>query len=385
MRVAVVCPTVGQTRRGYERFITDLVRLLDDEIEMTVFKGGGAHGPNEKALRHLSRTGLLSRTFPNRLRRARHNLEFVTFALALLPHLAGGRFDLVHFIDPPLGRLLHVSRRIARERFGLLFTNAFTSDESHCFECSQWADHVHCLTPAVLEQAVATGIPSNRLTMLPVGTYPRRFATPLTRDELRRRYDVSRNTFVVLSVTSLNRYHKRVDYLIEEAARLDGDMLLWIDGSLEPDGDRSLLGLASSKLASRCRITHVPSDRVGELFALADVMVSTSLHESFGMSVVEAMCSGLPVVTHDSPHFRWLVSGAGHRIDMQPPGSLTAALRHFMDDPADLRRPVDPEGTARRFAWAALKAGYVEMYRHAAASATTATGRNGDCGRTTLL
>jgi len=366
MKVALVCPTVGQTRRGYERFITDLSGLLGGQIDITVFKGGGVCGPHEKVLRHLSRTGVMSRLFADRFRWPRYHLEFATFALALFPHLLRGGFDLVHFIDPPLGRLLHASRRMARGRFGLLFTNAAPLSSDGW----RWGDHIHCLTPGALAEALKAGVSPKRLTMLPVGIDPQRFVTPWGRDELRRRYDVPADTFVILSVTSLNRHHKRVDYLIEEVAGLDGDFLLWIDGSLHPDGDPSLLDLASSRLGSRCRLTHVPSGRVGELYHLADVMVSTSLRESFGMSVVEAMCSGLPVLTHDSPHFRWLLGGAGHRVDMRPAGSLRARLAQLMRHPGDLRRVVDPESVARRFRWAGLKTAYLDMYRRAAAHAT---------------
>ena len=177
-------------------------------------------------------------------------------------------------------------------------------------------------------------------------------------------------------MTSLNRQHKRVDYLIEEVARLDGDPLLWLDGSLQPDGDATLLELASQRLGNRYRLTHAPSDRLGELFRLADVMVSTSLHESYGMSVVESMCAGLPVLTHDSEHFRWLVGDAGHRVDMQTSGNLSARLAYLMRHPSELCGPVDAEAACRRFRWAGLKTAYLDMYRKVIGAGPEHPGRN---------
>ena len=362
MKVALLCPTVGQTRRGYERFITDLFDLLKADVDITLFKGAGASGPAEKVVPHIKRTGLLSRPFPHRFRYARSHLEFASFAIAMFPHLQRGGFDLVHFIDPLMGRWLRSSRRLASRRFGLLFTNGFTNGAPVPDHCSRWADHIHCVTPSALQETEEAGIPRERLTMLPPGVAPQRFVTPLDRDELRRRFDVPSDAFVILAITSLNRQHKRVDYLIEEVSRLEGNFLLWLDGSLHPDGDATLLQLASARLGTRFRHTHVPSDRVGELFKLADVMVSAALYETFGMALVEAMCCGLPVVAHDSPHFRWLVGSAEHLEDMRSTGNLAARLAQLMRRPVGLRNPIDPSDVVRRFGWGQLKAGYLEMY-----------------------
>lgn len=361
MKVAFACPTVGQTRRGYESHVTGLFRLVRDEVDATLFKGGGASEPDERVLRHLRRTGILNRLFADRFRWPRYHLEFVTFAAALFPHLVRGGFDLVYIIDPPLARALHAWRRIARGRFAILFTSAGPQP----FDPSRWVDHVHCVSPVVQAEMLASGIPARRLTMIPPGIDPQRFETPLGRDELRRRHGVPDGAFVILAVTSLNRHHKRVDYLIEEASRLHGDALLWIDAGRHPDGDASLLDLASSRLGERCMLSHVPSENVGELYKLADVLVSTAVSEPFGLAVVEAMCCGLPVLVHDSPHFRWLVGDRGHLVDMRSSGSLSARLARLMEHPAELRQVRDPQGAVQRFQWHGLKAAYLEMFRRA--------------------
>lgn len=368
MKVALLCPTVGQTRRGYERFVTDLFDLVKADVDITLFKGAGVAGPAEKVVPHIKRTGLLSRPSPDHFRYARSCVEFASFATAMFPHLLRGGFDLVHFIDPLLGKPLRASRLLAHRTFRLLFTNGFTNWSAIPADCSRWADHIHCVTPAASENAQQAGIPLERLTMLPPGVELQRFVTPLDRDELRRRYDLPSNTFVILSVASLNRQHKRVDYLIEEVAKLEGNSLLWLDGSLHPDGDPTLLELATARLGPRFRHTHVPSDRVGELFKLADVMVSAALYETFGMALVEAMCCGLPVVAHDSPHFRWLLGGSEHLVDMRSSGNLETRLAELMRHPPRLGRTVNGTNVLRRFGWNQLKSGYLEMYKRLAES-----------------
>ena len=361
MKVALACPTVGQTRRGYERFMTELFGLIRTEVDATLFKGGGEPRPGEVVVKHVKRTGAIARMSRGRLRYARYRLEFASFAAALWPHLRRGRFDVVHVIDPPLARPLAAMRRTLRPPYRLVFTDGGPAP----FDASPYADLVHYVTPAAQQEALARGAPAGRASVLPVGVDTAGMAQPRDRDGLRREHGVGAGTFVILAVTTLNRHHKRVDFLIEEVARIPGDILLWVDASAHPDGDASLLALAKERLGPRFRHTHVASERVADLYRLADVMVSTSLHETFGMAVVEAMCAGLPVVAHDSPHFRWLVERRGHLLDMRQPGALAARLERLRDHRDELAGVADGQGAVRRFGWEAQKQGYLDLYRRA--------------------
>jgi glycosyltransferase involved in cell wall biosynthesis len=334
---------------------------MKTRTDVTLFKGGGEGNAREKVISHFSRTGILSRLFPNRYLYARYLLEFGSYGVALAPHLAFGNFDLVHFIDPPLARLLHAGRRLCGGRYRLIFTNA----RPRSFDCFQWADHVHCINPEAVEEARQAGIDERRFSLIPVGLDAARLDCSASRADLRRKYGVPDGMRVVLSVTALNRAHKRVDYLIEETAAAGGKLLLWLDGGLHPDGDPSLLTLASEKLGDRFRHTHVPSDQVGELLRMADVFVSSAMVESFGMAIVEAMSCGLPVITHDSAHFRWLTGGLARFVDQSAAGNLTACLREWMDLPESWYDPVELKAAARRFAWENISSDHLRMYERA--------------------
>ena len=364
IKAAIVCPTIGQTRRGYERYFTELFAALRSHADITLFKGAGPADDGERVVGHITRTGALSRLFPDRLLYPRYLLEFGSFAICVAPLLAAGGFDLVHFIDPPLARSLHIARRLSGGKFRLLFSNA----RPEFFDCSRWADHIHCLAPPAVRQARELGVCDSRLSMIPVGVDCSRLALKTSREELRRKYGVPLDRFVALSVTTLNRAHKRVDHLIEEASLAGGEFLLWIDGSLHPDGDPTLVKLAAEKLGNRFRRTHVPSENVAELLKLADVFVSSAVVESFGMAIVEAMASGLPVITHDSPHFRWLTGGRADFVDMTKRGDLAALLRAFSEGAETPRGGPGAASAARRFEWSLVAPEYLEMYRRAVAA-----------------
>lgn len=358
MKVALVCPTVGQTQRGYERFMTDLHRVLGTQVQAHLFKGAGAPGPGEVVVRHISRTGWLARLFGARLAYRRYQLEHASFAAMLLPHLRRGGFDIVHVIDPPLAAHLAQLRRW----FGLPFKLVFTHGGPAPVTLSADVDHVHCLTDEAAAEMRAAGVPAARLTTLPVGIQRERFLPSQDRQTLRARWGVAPDRFVVLCVGAVNRGHKRVDHLIDEAKSVPGDLLLWLDGSLHPDGDIGLLALAHEGLGDRFRYTQVPSDQVGELFRMADLLVSTSVNESFGMAVVEAMSVGVPVAVHDCPHFRALLQGGAHLVDMTRPGALAAFLSAWRQNPAARRTAQAPEQAVSRLAWDRLSPAYLDMY-----------------------
>lgn len=357
-RIALVCPTVGQTQRGYERFIVDLFRFLKPVADVTLFKGDGECSSDEQVISHMKRTGKIGMFHPEVLRYPRYHVEFASFAFNLAPILRREEFDIVHFIDPPLGRLFHFVRKVVKKKFRLLFSNAAPTS----YNPLNWSDHIHCFSPDFLEQSRNTGYPPDRLTLLPSGFDPAGFRTNLTRSEVRQREGIPEDCVVLLAVTSLNRYHKRVDYLIEELAQLEGNFVLWLDGSAVPDGDASLLDLAKQRLGPRFRHSHLPSNRIGELFAMADLFVSSSIIESFGMSIVEAMASGLPALIHDSPHFHWLTNdcAGAHFADMSGAGNLSSAVRRLIET----KLPRYRESAMRdRYEWLRIKDRYLDMYR----------------------
>ena len=359
-RVAIVCPGVGREQRGFERLFRDLFDELRGRADVTLFKGGGPGAEGEVRLRFVARNSRLARIIPVHALAGRTPIhtECLTFALALLPHLRSGRYDIVHCIDPPLTRLLFKMRAALGLKFRLLYTEGTSMPARDAPPC----DHTHFLAPGAMRAAAETGAPAERMTLIPAGIHPERFEVSETRESLRRRHGAGERTFVILCVAAINRVQKRIDHLIEEVATLDGDVLLWLDGSMD-QGDPSLLGLARERLGERCRITRVESSNVGELYALADVMVLASLFEAFGLVIVEAQSAGAAVITHDSEHFRWLAPNPAAHVDMRARGALAARLRELRERPEEIEGLRCAAETRERFAWRSLAPRYLDLYR----------------------
>jgi glycosyltransferase involved in cell wall biosynthesis len=367
MKVALACPTIGQTRRGYERFFSDLHRVVASHVNTHLFKGGGTTGAHETVVAHIRRTGAMSRLLHHRLAYRRYQLEHASFAAMLAPTLFRGGFDVVHVIDPPLAHHLHILRRIAGLKYKLLYTHGGPA----MIAPDIGVDHVHCLTEAARTQMRAIGIPDAQLSVLPVGMDFVRFKPSLPRAALRSAWQVPPGQAVVLCVGAVNRGHKRIDHLIREMAEAGGDALLWVDGSLSPDGDASLLELGRELLGPRFRHTEVESDSVGDLYAVADLLVSAAVDESFGMAIVEAMSTGLAVLVHDSAHFQALLGDGAHRVSMVTPGALAQAIQGLLSTLPVTTAAQDPRTAVAGFNWPALQDRYIRLYGRVACGSLT--------------
>jgi len=101
-------------------------------------------------------------------------------------------------------------------------------------------------------------------------------------------------------------------------------------------------------------------------FWASDAFAFPSVKEGWGLVVLEALASGLPVVTSDLPVFREYLTHDETAL-LVPPGAarpLAAAMRELVCDP-DLRRRLGSRGpeVARRFSWEASARDHVEIYR----------------------
>ena len=341
----------------------DLYKLVGHEVDVTLFKGGGPTSAREKVPVFLPRNGRVLTTVPLHalFGRSPIHAECLTYALGLLPHLWRGDFDVLHCIDPPLTRVMFKLRRLLGLRFRLLYTHGVTMPPGDYPP----ADHLHHVAIGPHAEALEAGIAADSMTVVPCGFYPERFEVQASKQALRQAHGVAHDTFVILSVAALNRGHKRSHHLIDEAAQLDGNFLLWLDASMD-QGEPDLIEHARQRLGARCKISHVPSAQVGELYRMADVFAHASVFESFGLSIVEAASTGLPVLIHDAPHFRWLVPQPGAWVDMTAPGALAQRWRALMADRSQLAALGAAGQVRARFSWHQLRADYVALYHHVA-------------------
>jgi glycosyltransferase-like protein len=110
----------------------------------------------------------------------------------------------------------------------------------------------------------------------------------------------------------------------------------------------------------------VDDDTMPGWYWAADGFVFPSVKEGWGLVVLEALASGLPVVTSDLPVFREYLTD-DENASLVPAGDarrLARAMRDLICD-RDLRRRLGARGpeVARRFSWEASARDHAEIYR----------------------
>jgi glycosyltransferase involved in cell wall biosynthesis len=361
-RVALVSIGIGRVQRGFERWAQDLFDVLGGRLDLTIYKSAGRQSQRQKVPRCLELLTTLARQFP--LGSTEYHRDCVAFGVGMLPDLMQNRFDVLHCVDPPLAVVFAWFRTFMRFRARILFTDGAVIPPEHYPR----VDHMHYVSKVSHKRAIDMGQPPSRMTLIPCGIHSGRFTPTQSRQAIRKRHGVHRSAFVILVISARKREHKRVDYIIEEVSRLEGNILLWIDGNPE---DPTVEELARARLGDRCRLSYFPSGRVCELYQMADVFVHASLEESFGLAVIEASSSGLPVLVHDSPHFEWLLNERECLLDMSVPGTLSKRLREMLPlkDRLTARSAARAADIQRRFDWSSLAPDYIEMYCNVAALA----------------
>jgi glycosyltransferase involved in cell wall biosynthesis len=152
----------------------------------------------------------------------------------------------------------------------------------------------------------------------------------------------------------------------ELAARRPGVPELVLAGRMPAHGVGDVLPREPS-LAGRVRTTGYVSDAERQrLYREAAMLVVPSFEEGFGITALEAMTMGVPVVAARRGALPEVLGDAGVLVDIEEPGPLAAAMEHVLTD-ADARRRMADAGVRRaaQFTWEASAARLYEAYRAA--------------------
>ncbi len=162
---------------------------------------------------------------------------------------------------------------------------------------------------------------------------------------------------LALCIASLNRRdHKRVELILQAMAKLpEVSLLIAGDG---PDreyyqamGDR-LLG------SHRFAIGTFPFEQMPEVYRCADLFTLPSIDEPFSNAYLQALASGLPVVTTDDEIRNYMVGDAGIMCDVTDPDIYAKAI-------AEILKGGDWQSKARensrRFSWEQVAASYRDL------------------------
>ncbi len=336
-RVAIACSGLGHVQRGIESWAFDLARALRQEGRSVALFSGG---PIDDAIHvcNLHRAGVGNRRVTRVLRQlggwrygfgSPYETEQTSFALALWPRVRRG-FDILHVQDPGIAEWFERAYRLGLSRARVIYANG----TGEGVRTMRRFGVVQLLTQEAYDDFLPARPPATQVFHVPNFIDTRMFA-PGDQAAARAAFDLPADRTIFLCCSAIRRHHKRVDHLLHEfeilLRRGGSEAMLVIAGAWEPGSDE-IIAAGTQRLGDRVRfLVDVPRSRMASLYQAADVFTLASLHEMFGIVLLEAAASGLPIVCHDAPGFRAIVGPAGEFRDLATTGDHAAGLAAMLD------------------------------------------------------
>ncbi len=254
------------------------------------------------------------------------------FTHAMGPAAAACKQAQVPYIVPTRGQLLpwalqhrHLKKQLYLTLLGRGYLNG--------------AAAIHCTIPAEAEAVVNLGLKTPTI-VIPNGLEVSRWEKLPLRGSLRQRLGIPTEAIMLLCLGRLHQV-KQPHVALESLAALGQANVHLVYAGPDEEGLEGHLR-AQAQLSNCAFQVHFTGLLAGaevlQALADADLLLMPSMMESFGMSALEAMAAGLPVLTsQDVPVGRWADAiGAGRAVEGTAE-AFTKALRELLAQPNQLK------------------------------------------------
>jgi glycosyltransferase involved in cell wall biosynthesis len=208
------------------------------------------------------------------------------------------------------------------------------------------------------------GVGRERIDVIPNGVRPPGSSPSTT--AVRERHRLGGRAVALTVATNLP--HKNLAVLVQALALSDPAErpLLVLAGYGTDDGALRERALAAGVADDVRLLGSCTTKELDALYAVAGCLVLPTLHEGFGLPVLEAMARSLPVACSDIAALREVAGAAALYFDPHQPGQIAALIAKLLAD-RELAERLAKLGLARAagFSWAAAAEGTLASYRRA--------------------
>lgn len=283
---------------------------------------------------------------------------------AVLQRACTGKVDLVHATDHQIPKLRGIpvvatlmdAIPLAHPEW---VTYRFKRAQTEAWRRSaHWAQHIITISEhSRLEIAHYFKIPEKRISVVPLGVDERWFAAP-SAEALARvsgHYQLPQRYF--LAVGTLQP-RKNIRTLIDAhrllPAALRNEMPLVVVGKAGWGCDDVVAQLQQGDRGALRWLRYVPDADMLPILHQATALMFPSLHEGFGLPVLEAFAACTPVVASNMTALTEIAMGGGAlMVDPRSAGELSEAMQYLAKAPSAAVQRLQHQGAqwARKFTW----------------------------------
>ena len=359
LRVLFALPGLHRVNRGAEVAIESVAHEIAAMPGMHVTLVGSGYERTDRRYRFLHAGCVPRKQFerwPNApLLRSDCVYEELSFVPGLVKAYQSSQYDLTVACSYPYTNWILRTRRSRGGRPAHVYVTqngdwpaSCSNREFRFFHC----DGLVCTNPQYFER--------NRdkwfATLIPNGVDPSLFMPGRTDRAL---FGLPSGKPVALMVSALIDT-KRVLDGIRSAAKVGGlHLAVAGDGPLR----REVEELGKTLLAERFHRLTLPREQMPDLYRAADLFLHMSKVEPSANSYMEALASGLPIVTHDRQVTRWTLEDVALLVDTSDEDQVAAAIKQALEMKTPEHVTRSRQLVERRFAWQSIARQYVDFFR----------------------
>jgi len=277
----------------------------------------------------------------------RRNTE-VRALLRLRSMIAAGRYDVVH---THLYRSQIYARPAARlAGTPVVLTTEHSIGETHIerrpmtagvralyLGSEAFSDATIAVSDVVRERLVRWGVSAKKITVIPNGLETAALAfDPAARERARAQFGIAPDTYVIGALGRIDE-NKRVELTVEAAAPMLGERCkILVIGR----GDhRTVVEATAARLGVSDQVIFGGfQPDTAAMMAAFDLYVACSVQETFGLAVLEAMASGLPVIYTVCPALDGIQTSQARQV-AGTAEAMRAEIGKAVDAGPQLRKP----------------------------------------------
>lgn len=185
-------------------------------------------------------------------------------------------------------------------------------------------------------------VPDSKMLLTPHGIDTNYFK-PVNNRDIRSRYHIDQTEKVILFAGFINP-RKGIETLVQALGLIKKPYLLLLIGRWQDETYRARIMKLANKLGIKViELGYISEDQLPLIYSMADVYVSPSLVEGFGLPMAEALACEVPVIATDTGASREIVGPGGCLVPPSNSEALARAIETVLESP-ELRKEMGKAG-----------------------------------------